>query len=381
MVAAAIALAACNSQPGQSLPVAVAGAGPQEVLSLLADNELVLIPSGGSGIKWQVRLAPAPDISATHGYVGTGHYLALQNRGDLYVLPPDSYHGGSRLLTVDWRTGKIKQTTTLPDGAIYGSLAVGPRTGRVFLVGQRAKQLLVTVFDPTRGAVTDTWVVRDMSHWKQQGPVGGDFSIYQATVTQDENRLYYSYIGGLLPIAGLDWVDFIGSAARSCPPPRTDSACLPGLAGFQLYQGDVLLTTGIDTQDGVISRFSVDGKRLNEFHLKLGVGFLEDFALDAAAGRIYAIGSCGYVGGFSVLDIRTGVSTLLAPTQVGRVNQVPCGQRLELNGSNELVVGSVHALLAQPGIPGRLLFISPKTGKVDREVTTTAEPLDVLVLR
>ena len=378
-MALTVALLTVGLRRAQSVPPSArepSAAG--EVVTLLANNHLVLVPPGGRAPRWETTLAPAPDTSHGYGFLSTGHRLAWStDRTTIYALPAADWLGAERLMAVDHIGGRVLQTIHLPEGTRYGGLAVGPVTGQVYLVGQQDKAISIAVVDPGRRQITAVWNGRDMHHWQPQGPVGGDFSVYQAEISPDESRLFYTYHGGLLPKAGLDFVDLTGAGPRTCTPPSPDKACLTGLAGFAPYKGGVLLTSGIDAGDGLVYDYRLDGLLMRTFHLDLGAGFLNDFALDLAGNRLYAVGSCGYVGGLSVLDLTSGKPRLLASTQAGQTKTVPCGQRLALTWSGELVVGRVARLNASPYFGGTLLYIDVATGAVLRTVTLSAEPVDV----
>jgi hypothetical protein len=352
----------------------------RETVALLGNNHLVLIPAGGAAPRWEVVLAPAPDTSATHGYLGTGHRLAWSaDRSTLYALPAVDYFGSAQMAVVDVAAGHVRRTVPLPQGIRVGSLAVGPGD-RVYLVGQQNKTIVIAVYDPGEGRITRTWQGRNMSHWQPRGPVGGDFTIYQAQLTHDGRRLYYSYLGGLLPQAGVDWVELDADRISLCTPPEPASACMPGLAGFRLLGDQVLLTSANDAQDGLVGRYQPDGSRLDGYHLKLGSGLVNDIALDETGRRIYAVGSCGYTAGMSVVALGTGQATVLVPPSVGQHGpDAVCGQRLELIGTEQLVVGRVAALSASPASRGTLLFIDTRKGSVLHRVEVSAEPVDVAV--
>lgn len=352
----------------------------RDVVALLANNHLVAVPPGGRSPKWELALAPEPDTSASHGYLGTGYRLAWSlDRAVLYALPAADYLGASQLSVVDVAAGRITRTVGMPRGLKVGSLAVGP-DGLVYLVGQRDKVIVIAIYDPAQGRITGTGSGRDLSHWQPRGPVGGDFTIYEALLSRDGHRLYYSYLGGLLPLAGVDWVELHGEQVTTCQPPEPTSACMKGLAGFRLLDDQVLVTSAFETQDGLVYRYQTDGTRLSEYHLSLGPGFVEDFALDGAGGRLYAVGSCGYTAGMSATALSTGQTTVLVPPRPGQHGpDAICGQRLELVGPGELVVGRVAALLASPTARGTLLYVDPRSGSVLRRIAVSSEPLDVAV--
>ncbi len=369
-----------QSSRHRSAPAATSG----QVIALLANNRLSAFDGASASTIWERQLAPSPTVPPGR-YVPTGHYIALSPDGSsVYALPLDEARGASRLAVVDSRSGQVRGSYSLAaTGAIYGSLAVGPLSGRVYLFGQRPGATVVTVFDPVGGRVLNTWTARSMENWVAKGPVSGDFFIYQGMVSPDEKRLFYSYYGGRLDLAGTDWLDLTAGGLRRCVPPGPGAACLPGFAGFQLYQDGLLVIDPTNAQAGPIEQVDLSGRVKRHVDLQLGSGFIQDFALDAGTNRIYAVGSCGYLGGVSMVDLGTGlVSVLVPPDPPGVINKtIPCGQRVVLLSSSLLVAGRIHFSLADPAASGSLLMIDTATGKIVSRATTVSEPLDIVVFR
>jgi hypothetical protein len=118
---------------------------------------------------------------------------------------------------------------------------------------------------------------------------------------------------------------------------------------------------------------------------------LMEFAVDEVAQRLYAVGSCGYAGGFSAVSLLGG-GVPTTPTVPGEwawlaTPEPPhalrrggaCGERLALGGANMLVVGKTQQPVPQPGRPGALLMLEPSSGDAVSTVPTPSEPIDVLV--
>jgi hypothetical protein len=104
------------------------------------------------------------------------------------------------------------------------------------------------------------------------------------------------------------------------------------------------------------------------------------FAVDARGGRLYALGSCLYKSGFSVVDLRDGgVPTpaatpgewqwLATPEPPQVLQPTPCGERLALGPDSLAVVAG----------QGEVRLLDVATGQVIRDVSTSAMPLDVPV--
>jgi hypothetical protein len=353
------------------------------VITLLANNRLAAFDVASGAAAWALALAPPPTVPPD---VPPGHYLALsRDGGSLYALPPDEQRGAVRLAVVDMASGRLRASYSLrATGAIYGSVAVGPTTGRLYLFGQRPGMIVVTVFDPAAGRILDTWTARGMENWQAMGRVSGDFFIYQGAVSPDEKRLFLSYYGGRLDLAGTDWLDITTNGLRRCEPATPGAPCLPGYAGFQLYRDGLLVTTPIDTEQGQIAQVSLSGKLIRRLNLRIGYGFLQDFALDTATDRLYAIGSCLDMGGLSMVDLATGVTKVILarldpPPVINKT--IACGQRLELISSSRLVIAKVGHLVADASTAGSLLVLDTTSGKIERQIRTVSEPLDLVLSR
>jgi hypothetical protein len=393
-IAIAIVVVATLLSIPRRAPVLPQPVGPPSaeagVAAILANNHLVYIPPGGGKPKWDVAVAPAPDLAASHGGSGLGHRVAASPDGSLvYALPAQDFIGGTHLAVVDTATGRLIRDVQLPNpggSARYGALTVGP-SGDVWIVGSvgpvasqsdlGVKRIEVLSVNPRDWSIT-TWLGRDMSHWAPQGPVLGDFDIYEVQVTSDGTRVYYSYTGGLLGFAGLDWIDLAGTRAKTCVPAAPDTACIPGLAGFLVQGNSVFITTGNDSPSGAIDYYGLDGVLRNHIELGLLPGFLEDFAAAPDASSLFLFGSCGYSGGMAMLDLASLKSIVIvkAESQYTHSANPPCGQSSVFVSDNLIALGHVAALLPAD-VEGRVLYVDPVTGSVMRSVAIAAEPIAV----
>jgi hypothetical protein len=267
---------------------------------------------------------------------------------------------------------------------------VGP-SGDVWIVGfagpvasqgdLRVKRIEILRINHQNWSITSWLGSRDMSYWTPQGPVSGDFSVYEAQVTNDETRVYYSYTGGLLPKAGLDWVDIAGSLATSCVPAVSDRACIPGLAGFLVWGDDIVTTTAMDSPTGAIEYYGLDGVLRNHIELGLLPGFLMDFAEGRDGKSLYLFGSCGYSGGMARLDLAAKKSTVIvkARSLYTRPADPPCGQSSVFVSGNVIALGQVGALLPSRA-DGKILYVDAVSGNVNKSVAVSAEPIALVAI-
>jgi hypothetical protein len=363
------------------------------VVAILATNHLMYIPPSTDKVQWDVAIAPPPDLNVSHGYAGLGHRVTSSPDGrQIYALPALDYYGGVRLVIVDSESGRVTREVALPNPggtARYGALTVGP-SGDVWIVGYagpvisqsdlRVKRIEILRLNHQDWSIT-SWLGRDMSHWVPQGPVEGEFTVYQVQVTSDETRVYYSYTGGLLPKAGLDWVDIAGNRAAACVPTTRDRACIPGLAGFLVQGGTVFITTANDHPSGAIDVYGTDGVPRNHVELGLLPGFLEDFAVGPDGSSLYLFGSCGYSGGMARLDLASKKSTVIvkAESLYTQPANPPCGQSSAFVSVNLIALGLVGGLHPK-GSASRILYVNPVSGQVTRWVIVPAEPIAIAAI-
>lgn len=384
LVVAGVIWLAKTPQLNPPLPAESSSPGSEAGLAaILANNHLVYLPPGAGRPKWDISLAALPDLNSSHGYSGLGHRVAASpDHAVIYALPAHDFRGGDSVVVVTAREGTVVRRIKLPnpDGsARYGALAVGP-SGNVWIVGSIGKRIEIVRVNP-RDWTVSSWIGRDMSHWVAQGPVTGDFNIYEVQVASDEQRAFYSYTGGLLDLAGLDWVDLNGQRAMTCTPPKPEHACIPGLAGFVVEGNNVYITTAYDNPSGAIDHFNLDGTL--EKHIQLGLlpGFLDDFAVTPDRSHIVAIGSCGYSGGMAVIDFATQRSRVIVQAESAHQppTDLPCGQISAFVSSSLIALGHVGALLPTD-VAGQILFVDTSSGKVNRSVPVVSEPIAIIAL-
>lgn len=140
---------------------------------------------------------------------------------------------------------------------------------------------------------------------------------------------------------------------------------------MELYGDGLLVSEG----NGSIYEIGAAGRVRRTFDSGLKHNHLLEFTIDRQAGRLYAVGSCSYAGGFTALDLRSGRSRIL----VQEPNYDICGERSALASSSLLVIAKTLGVIPQIGLQGHLLFLDTRTGQVQRRILTPAEAVDVLV--
>jgi hypothetical protein len=332
------------------------------VLALLADRTLVEISSTSGRIVRRRVLGPGTP------FADLGSYLALSDDSRrLFVLTPRSPGSGQELAILDPAGLRPTESFPLDRGIVFRAVAVGPRTGRLYLFGNRragggAEDAVVAVLDPSSGE-TQTSTVREAE--------GHDWWIIDGAVARDESRLYLSYHGGCdvidrLCTNGADWIDINGDRLARCGR-RTASGvgCLARVhGGVEALEDGLLAATGTPK----LIRISDQGKVIADLPSRLAGNHVMEFAVDRAVERAYALGQCLYTGGVSVLDLRSERTRLLSPNV--------CGERIAVGGD---LVAVADQYGSNPlGAPARIALVDARTGSV-RYAKVPIETVDLLV--
>jgi len=359
--------------------------GAATIVALLATNQLLAVAGDGTVLAELTLAAPSPAARAN------GQFLALGRDGQrLFALAPGT---PERVVVLDVATFATLASYPLPPGGdTVRSLLVGPTTGRLYLVGNRAEPggptpvtsvgtdqqaagVVVTVLDPDGGRVVATWTAR--------AAAGHDWFVYQAALAADERQLFLSYHG--TDTGGIDRFALTETGLARCAsagPPNL--GCLRAHGPFALYGDGLLLQHG---DEPLIDAADREGQVRRTFDTQLVGNHMVALAVDARAGRLYAVGDCGYVPGFSALDLTADgppttsaapATPIIAPTAGD--GPPPCGSQLALGPAGLVVVGQSAYPEPDPLLPGKLVLVDGRTGGVDRTVVTPAAPIDVLVV-
>jgi len=153
------------------------------------------------------------------------------------------------------------------------------------------------------------------------------------------------------------------------------------LAGFLVRGSDVFITTANDQPSGAIDYYALDGTLKDHIELGLFSGFLEDFTVGPDGSHLYLFGSCGYSGGMAVLDLASLRSTVVVQAEPahGPPTNLPCGQSSAFVSDTLIALGHVGALLPSSA-GGKILFVDSSTGRVERSVPVSSEPIAVVAV-
>lgn len=359
-------LAACTTDHSDNTPKKRQGL--PTAFALLSDNSVIQIWLGVEAkTRRRVLAPPSPNPVP-------GHYFAASKQGhSLFVLTSGGGSRSATLFALDPITLRTKDRYTLPAGVEFRSLAVGPKTGDLYLFGNRAgsrlnevgypeQDVIVGVINPQDEALTVTTV---------RSARGRDWLVYRGVVSADERRLFISYHGS--DTTGADFLRISGKRLSRCTvKTRPGQGCIGDVHGnIEAYGAGIVASTG---DSHVILQFDRDGRMTRLWRTKLRTHLVE-FAVDRQSRRLYAIGSCNQSGGLSEIDtLAESARVVVPPSSQSGV----CGERLAVSPDAVLALTNIEVPVF-PEIPGAVRFINGEKGTLIRSVPTPSGPLDVLI--
>jgi hypothetical protein len=346
----------------------------QTVVALLADNQLLKVATDDGTVLAHQRLgSDSRALASSHGMALSG------DRRALYVLVPrgqDQPTTADRVEVLDPATLRVRASYRLDPATTYQSLALGRRSGRLYLFGNRPDgtglAAVAATLDPADGRMLRRWTVRQARgrHWW----------VYRGVATSDERHLLVSYHGQ--DTTGADVLTLpegrlVGCRASADP----GTACLPSVHGDVIATGRHLLATTGDPSR--VERLTLDGRVTGHWDSRLAGNHLMELALDPSGRWLYAVGACGYAGGLSAIDLSTGQVRVLARPTGPRQDTAPlpavCGERVEAETGGLLAVAKTGRRVPASTSPRALLDVDARTGLLRRAVATPSEPVDLLL--
>jgi hypothetical protein len=284
--------------------------------------------------------------------------------------------GPDRLDLVDTGTFSVHAALPLEPGLGHRGLVVGARTGRVYLFGNRTEpdgvSAWLIVLDPTGHRV---------GSWQLYPAEGRHWVVYAGAVSPDERHAVVSYHGE--DTSGADVLGWTSGAWAACPPTAADRSdgcvadihgrVVPTAAGFVAATGDPATMLRVDYRGAVVGRWNPE----------LPGNHLMEFDLDPAQTAAYPVGSCGYAGGLSRIDLRRGRVRVLVPPAApgagigGAARVGVCGEAVAASG--DLLAVARRERPVPQRKPGAILLVDPATGRVLHTTATSAEPVDLVI--
>ena len=366
----ALALVAVSSGVG-----GLQGSSAEDVhaFALLANNRLMGFSPVTGSVDFSISLGGAAAADSV------GRYLAYSPAHDwIYVLSQNPQRRASTLSVVDLATHTLTRRIQLERGTQFRSLAVGRRTGRVFLFGhvsgvergRRFERLVIVVKNPVGTRTLARWLVAKSRAF--------DWRIFQGAVSPNEGTVFVSYHGS--STSGADSFAVTAKGLIPCqtahPPGR---GCIPVHGAIEPFNDQLLGTAGDPAWIRLMTR---SGKIIKTFATGLARNHLMQFTLDPLNRIAYAIGSCGYTGGLSRIDLGTGAAKLIgypAPPSSGEaLRSGICGERVAIVSGSMLILAKLHKPVPQWGKSGALLIADGSTGQIIESIPVPSEPIDVI---
>jgi hypothetical protein len=369
----------------------VLAADGERVFALRADNTLLAFGASGA-LPVEIRLAsPSPTVP-----MFAEHLLATNvNQSILFALVMSDAQLHQFVAVVDAAEVKLLRLIPVADGANFRCIAIGARTGHIYLSGNQVRKSptprkppanptvgnpVVWVLDPNDGMVLHTWNL--------DVPDEYDWWVYQAEPSEDEKNILVSYHGATT--TGIDSFGIVEDELVRCKDRKTPhSGCMSVHGGFVQMRDLLFTTTGqpeiLEYRSGTVEQV---------FNSELEGSHLMEFAIDRGRERIYAIGSCGFAGGLSVLKLNNGGQNaklnadgwswelLRNPAPKPQIlirKQEMCGERIAVGSGSVIVIAQTHG--PEPlDTPGALLFLEGESGRLISRFTSSSRLIGAVVV-
>jgi hypothetical protein len=355
----ALAAAAC-SLPGSvsatHTPL-ISSSIATRAFSLLTNNHLLVADLNTAAVLAELTLggpsAPQSQMRA----------MAVSPDGHTLYAVVSEAGGRARIAVIDTATLRLTTSIDLGSEFVYRGLAMGPRTGRLYLFANQSGDAVVQVIDPSAAQSPQTWPARKAE--------GRTWFIYQGAVSPDETTLYLSYHGP--DTTGMDRFAIQPTGLLRCSmTTRPESGCFLTHGPFAVDDGVLLASMA---EQPLAALDPLTGARRNEYNLQLDGNHMLEITVASAIRRIYAVGSCGYTGGLSMVDLSTSQTQVLVAS---RSVDAICGERIVSRDDGSLLVVAKTAVSVPYLVPGALIVLS-KDGTFLRMIPTSAESMDLLL--
>jgi hypothetical protein len=244
---------------------------------------------------------------------------------------------------------------------------VAPAPDRLVVLGDRRT--------PAGGRLPVGWVIHIPSRelvarWQIPKASRRSWTVFDAAAAPDAERLYLSYHGGTTGADVISWDDgkllcagAAGSYAGCIGEIHGEVAAVPG--GVLGTRGDPQSVLLADEEAQIVDRWST---RLARNHLMR-------LAYDTASRRVFALGSCLYVGGLARIDLDAGWQWRRGIIKGGRPSM--CGERMAAGGG--LVVFTEGPEWAG-GHESEITVVDADTGSVRARLPIKVPAVDLVLL-
>jgi hypothetical protein len=326
---------------------------------LLSDNVLLRMSEDGEVLS-RTRLGPEPGGSPSYGDL----IAASRDRRTVYAL----VHGKTQHVAAVDREGASRETYPLPQGVTWRRIAVGLRTGRLYLVGDVAgtrRNELGSVELSVRLLVL-TPNGEHLLHARIRKAAGRDWYAHSLTLAGDESSALVAYHGSDTTGSDLVVLDPLRRCRDTSP---AWGACLARSHGRTQWLDDRILAA---TGEKALAVLLPSGRVDRKIDTRLGTAHLMEFTV---AGRAaYAFADCDGEFGLARVELDKGTASVIV--------RDACGVVATLLGESTLVLGRGPGEDASGrGTGAAISFLDLEARKVERSVRLGSEPADVLALR
>ena len=346
---------------------------PAAFVSLLASGELVGYSASGDEVG-RVKLG-GQLVSPV-----SGAYIAVIDERRVAVL--DAEARPNRLALVDLEQWAVLRRSQLPSGSTFRNLAVGPRTGRFYVAGDRPTNQMTAFGSPANvavlavlgqdGEVIRTAVLRDPE--TTPGPVAPyDWSVYSIAVGEREDWIYVSYHGP--NTSGADSIANRGGRLVRCDSSGEGGVgCLQPVHGrVEIHGGGILASTGTPPR---LVALDADATLRDRWSSGFATSaHLMEFA--RVGNRAFGLESCPKLGGLTSIDLDGDEALVIAaPAPPGTtIPDGVCGERIAARSDGPLL-----AVAKTTDEQDFILFVDGNTGETRASKQVAAPAVDVAAL-
>jgi hypothetical protein len=350
-----VVLVGCSRNEPDSTPP------ERPLLALLTDGELVTGTTARLGAG--VRLTKGPLRPRS------GRFLALtSDRRLVAVLLAASGSRRSEVVVLTTRGLRVRARIDLRvDRKTSATTLVAPAPDRLVVLGERetpagGRLPVGWVIDIPSRELVASWLIRKAPH--------RSWTVFDAAPAPDAERLYVSYHGGT---TGADVISSDSGELLCVEAARSYAGCIGEIHGeVAAVPGGVLGTRG-DPQSVVLA--NEEAQIVDRWSTRLARNHLMRLAYDAASRRVFALGSCLYVGGLARIDLDGGWQWRRGISSGGRPSM--CGERMAaVRGSVVFTEGPEWA----GGHESEITVVDAETGSVRARLPIRVPAVDLVLV-
>lgn len=349
-----LAVAGCSDDDPDTTP------RDRPLVALLADGRLV----GGT----TARLRAGMSLTGGRPMPASGRLIAQTSDPELVAV---LLAARREVVVATARELRIRARIGLPVGRrTRPRVIVAPAPDRLVVLGDRSSR--------AGGRVPVGWVIDIPSRavvtsWQVPRAPDRNWTVLDAAAASDGRRLYLSYHGGCRagsPRACTTGADVISWAdGEPLCAARASAGCVAEIHGEVVPVDGGALATGGDHQ--TVLRVDTSAAVTERWRTRLDRNHLMRLAYDAAARRVFALGSCLYAGGLARIDLDGGWRWRRGLADGGRPGL--CGERIAAGGGLVVFTSGPEG----GGGESEITVVDGTTGAVRARLPTAAPAVDL----